>query len=90
MKKLTILLIVILLGIFLLNAIQMQITAKEQTMGFVFGTFNENFQKMTGAEKELLYSRCGEKDISDAAVLIGLWGALLRVSTESIKIIKER
>ena len=90
MKKLTILLIVILLGIFLLNAIQMQITAKEQTIGYVFGILNDNLQKMTSAEKELLYSRCGEKDISDATVLIGLWGALLRVSTESINIMKER
>ena len=93
MKKLTILLIIILLGIFLLNVIQSQIDAKiypEQTMGLIFGMLNENLQKMTSAEKALLVSRCGEQDIDDATTLIGLWGALLRVNTESINIISER
>ena len=93
MKKLALVLVVILLGIFLLNAMQMQMNAKihpEQTMGLIFGRLNENLQKMTSAEKDLLVSRCGDKDISDATTLIGLWGALLRVSTESMNIMSER
>ena len=55
MKKLSVILLIILSGIFLLNTIQLQIDAKiypEQTMGLIFGRFNENFQKMTSAEKE--------------------------------------
>lgn len=93
MKKLTIVLLIILSGIFLLNAMQSQIDAKiypEQTMGLIFGKLNENLQKMTSAEKDLLVSRCGEQDINDATTLIGLWGALLRVSTEAGNIILER
>ena len=93
MKKLMVIIIVVLLGIFLLNIMQMQMNAKiypEQTMGLIFGRFNENFQKMTIAEKTLLISRCGEQDISDASTLIQLWGALLRVTTESVNIISER
>jgi len=93
MKKLTVILIVVLLGIFLLNVMQMQMNAKiypEQTMGLVVGMLNENLQKMTNAERTLLVSRCGEKDINDATILIGLWGALLRVSTEAGNIILKR
>ena len=93
MKKLMVIIIVVLLGIFLLNIMQMQMNAKiypEQTIGLIFGRFNENFQKMTIAEKTLLVNRCGEKDISDASTLIQLWGALLRVTTESVNIISER
>jgi len=93
MKKLALVLVVILLGIFLLNAMQMQLGAKiypEQTMGYVFGICNENFQKMTSAEQSLLVSRCGAKDIENATILIELWGSLLRVATESSRIISER
>lgn len=59
-------------------------------MGSIFGIFNENFQKMTSVKQALLYSRCGKKDINSAATSIELWGSLLRVSTESVKIINER
>jgi hypothetical protein len=93
MKKLTVILIVVLLGIFLLNAMQLQITAEiypEQTMGLISGRLNENIQKMSSGELDLLYMRCGASDIDDATRLIGLWGALLRVMTESEKIIQER
>lgn len=93
MKKLTVILIVVLLGIFLLNAMQIQITAKiypEQTMGLITGTLNENIQKMSSAEIDLLYNRCSSVDITDATRLVALWGALLRVTTESEKIIQER
>ena len=91
MKKLIVILIIVLLGIFLLNAAQMQMTATtypEQTMGYVFGIFNNNYQAFTSAERNLLLSRCGEQDIQDAATLIKLWGALLRVSTESARIMQ--
>ena len=93
MKKLVVILIVILLGIFIFNAIQTQVKATihaDQTMGLVFGLCNEAFEKFTDAEWSLLYRRCGEKDILNATRLIELWGALLRVATESGKIINER
>ena len=93
MKKLAVILIVVLLGIFLLNVMQMQMNAKvypEQTMGLIVGTLNENIQKMSSAEIDLLYNRCSSVDITDATRLVALWGALLRVTTESVNIISER
>jgi len=93
MKKIILVLVVVLSGIFLLNAAQMQMGAAiypEQTMGKIFGMLNENMQKMSSAEIDLLYSRCSSEDITDATTLIRLWGALLRVCTESINIMDER
>jgi len=95
MKKLALVLVVILLGIFLLNAIQTQSAVKatihaEQTLGLVFGLANEALEKMTSAELSLLYIRCGSEDIRNATRLIELWGALLRVAAASGEIINER
>ena len=90
MKKIILVLVVVLLGILLLSTINRPLVAEQLTLKTAIDMMNENFQKLTPQEMDLLYSRVTQSDIDDAIILIRQWGALCTVGTEIGRIILER
>lgn len=90
MKKLTILLIIILLGIFLINALPDQAKSQDQTLGVVVSFLNNTLNKMTNSEMATLERKFTQAEFDSATRLLTDWNNLLRISTEAGNIILER
>ena len=88
MKKLTLIIIIILLGIFLLNTAKT--VAVEMTLGSIFNWLNSNYGKLSSSELATLERRVGTSTIREATNLISEWGCLLEVSTAVQQILNER
>jgi len=90
MKKLTILLIIILLGIFFINALPSPAKSQDQTLGVVVSFLNNTLNKMTNSEMATLERKFTQAEFDSATRLLTDWNNLLRISTEAGNIILER
>ena len=90
MKKLTIILIIILLGIFLINALPGPAESQEQTLGAVVSFLNNTLNKMTDSEMATLERKFTKAEFDSATRLLTDWNNLLRISTEAGNIILDR
>ena len=90
MKKLTILLIIILLGIFFINALPGPSKAESQTLGSVVNFLDTTLKKMTNNEMAMLEKKFTQEEFDSATKLITQWGNLPRIATEAGNIILER
>ena len=90
MKKLTMILIIILLGIFLINALPDPAKSQDQTLGVVVSFLNNTLKKMTNSEMATLERKFTQAEFDSATRLLTDWNNLLRISTEAGNIILER
>ena len=90
MKKLIILLIIVLVGVFFINALPDPAKSQDQTLGVVVSFLNNTLNKMTSSEMATLERKFTQAEFNSATRLITDWGNLLRVATEAGKIILER
>ena len=90
MKKLIILLIIVLVGVFFINALPDPAKSQDQTLGVVVSFLNNTLNKMTSSEMATLERKFTQAEFNSATRLITDWGNLLKVATEAGKIILER
>lgn len=90
MTKLTILLIVILVGLLFINALPRPSTAEEQTLASVVTFLDTTLKKMTQNELAMLERRFSQEEFNSATRLLTDWRNLLKISTEAGNIILAR
>lgn len=91
MKKLTIILIIIiLLGVFFINALPGPAKSQDQTLGEVVSFLNNTLNKMTSSELATLEGKFTQAEFNSATRILTDWGNLLRISTEAGNIILDR
>ena len=90
MKKLTVLLIIILLGVFFINSLHDLSKAGEQTLGAVVVNLQNSMSKFKADDITTLNSKITPEELTDSAKLVKQWKALLKVSKEAGKIVSER
>ena len=90
MKKLTVILVIVLVGIFLLNAIPKPLAAGEITLSSTISIVNEALMALTPDEMVILKERMSKKELDDAMALFNQWQALLKLGDMAANIILER
>jgi di/tricarboxylate transporter len=90
MKKLIILLIIVLTGIFFVNILSNTSKTQEATLASIVSYINISIDSMTRDEINRLAERITTKELEDAKILIKQWEALIKVATEANKIMVER
>ncbi|MBA7555188.1 hypothetical protein ES705_47841 [subsurface metagenome] len=90
MKKLTIMLIIILLGVFFINALPGPAKSQDQTLGTVVSFLNNTLNKMTSSELATLERKFTQAEFDSATRLLTDWNNLLRISTAAGNIILGR
>ena len=90
MKKLVIVLLVILLGVFLLNAVPKPLIAGEMTLPSTISIINEALMALTPDEMATLKTRMSQKELNDAMALFNQWQALVKLGDIAGSIILER
>jgi len=90
MKKLAVLLIVILLGVFFINSLYDLSKAGEQTLGAVVADLQNSMSKFKADDITTLNSKITPEELTDSAKLVTQWKALLKVSEEARKIVSKR
>ncbi|MBA7580559.1 hypothetical protein ES708_22452 [subsurface metagenome] len=90
MKKLAVILVVILLGVFLLNAVPKPSTAGEMTLPSTISMVNKALMALTPDEMATLKARLSQKELSDAMALFNQWQALVKLGDVAASIILER
>jgi len=90
MKKLTIMLIIILLGVFFINDLPSPAKSQDQTLGAVVSFLNNTLNKMTSSEMATLEKKFTQAEFDSATRLLTDWNNLLRISTEAGNIILDR
>jgi hypothetical protein len=84
MKKITILLIVILLGIFLLNAMPKTSTAVEMTIPEMMKALSASWATLSTEEQKQVYSKMTVKEKDDAQAFLDQFLAFSKLMTLSI------
>ena len=90
MKKLMILLIIVLAGVFFINILSDISNTQEATLASIVSYINISIDSMTRDEINRLAERITTKELEDAKILIKQWEALIKVATEANKIMVER
>lgn len=90
MKKLMIIAIMILLGIYLFNALPGPVESQNQTLGVAIANLKSIMGKFKVEDIDTLNSKITPEELSDCAKLITQYEALLKVSIEAGKIILSR
>lgn len=91
MKKLAVILIVVLIGIFLLNATRIvAIETTDITLALMIEHFNTQFAKLTEAEKDKVSSLLPQKDFADGSLFVNQFAAFCRVISAVDAVIAER
>lgn len=91
MKKLVVILIVILLGIFLLNATRTSALEKtDMTLALMVDYFNTQFAKLTETEKDRVSSILPQKDFTDGSTFINQFASFCRVISAMDSVLAER
>ena len=84
MKKLTILLIIILLGIFLLNAMPKTSAAVEMTIPAMMKALTTSWATLSTEERNQVYSKMTAKETDDAQAFLDQYLAFTKLMTLSI------
>ncbi|MBA7519192.1 hypothetical protein ES705_11267 [subsurface metagenome] len=92
MKKLAVLLLVVLIGIFLLNATRTVAIERytDITLALMVDHFNAQFAKLTKAEIDKVASLLPGKDFENGSLFINQFAAFCRVITAVDAVIAER
>jgi len=90
MKKLTILLIIVLVGVFFINALPGPAKSQDQTLGMVVSFLDNTLNKMTNSEMAILEKKFTQAEFDSATRLLTDWNNLLRIATEAGNIILKR
>jgi len=92
MKKLAVILIVVLIGIFFLNATRTVAIEKytDITLALMVDHFNIQFAKLTEAEKDKVSSLLPQKDFTDGSLFLNQFAAFCRVMSTMDSVIAER
>lgn len=82
MKKLAVILLVVLIGVFLLSGTRtVAIETKDVTVAVMVEHFNAQFAKLTEAEIDKVASLLPQKDFTDGSLFINQFAAFCRVIT---------
>lgn len=80
MKKLAVILLVVLIGIFVLNATRtVAIETTDITLALMVEHFNAQFAKLTKAEIDKVASLLPQKDFADGSLFVNQFAAFCRV-----------
>lgn len=90
MKKLLIFLIVVLVGVFFINALPDPAKSQDQTLGEVVSFLNNTLNKMTSSEMAILENKFTQAEFDSATRLLTDWKNLLNIATEAGNIILKR
>jgi tetrahydromethanopterin S-methyltransferase subunit C len=90
MKKLMIITIIFLLGIYLFNALPGPAESQSQTLGVAVANLQNLMSKFKVDDLTTLNSKVTPEELIDSAKLVKQWKALLKVSKEAGKIISGR
>ncbi|MBA7517402.1 hypothetical protein ES705_09468 [subsurface metagenome] len=90
MKKLMIITIIFLLGIYLFNALPRPAESQSQTLGVAVANLKSIMSKFGVEDIDKLNTKITPEELSDCAELVKQWEALLKVTIEAGKIIKSR
>ena len=91
MKKLAVILLVVLIGIFLLNATRtVAIEYTDITLAKMVDHFNIQYAKLTEGEKDKVSSLLPQKDFTDGGIFIKQFAAFCRVISAVNTVIAER
>ncbi|MBA7540912.1 hypothetical protein ES705_33215 [subsurface metagenome] len=90
MKKLTIILIIVLVGFLLLNVSHNQTKAVEMTLPAMMKAFIDSFKSLTEAERAILLAKVTQEQIDDANLFITQYNAFQVLMTNSINIVLAR
>ena len=90
MKKLIILLIIVLAGIYFVNILSNTSNTQEVTLNSVVSDINIKINNMTKDEINELARRVTPEELKDAETLNRQWRALVTIAIEANKIILER
>jgi len=89
-KKLIILLIIILAGIFFVNILSNISNTQEATLASIISYIDIEIKNMTKDEVNRLAERITTEELEDAKILTRQWKALIKIATEANKIMMER
>ena len=90
MKKLIILLIIVLVGVFFVNILSDKSKTQEATLASIVSYIDTSIHSMTKDEVNRLVERITTEELEDAKILTKQWKALIKIATEANKIITER
>ena len=90
MRKLVILLIIVLVGVFFVNILSDTSKTQEVTLTSIVSYINTEMDNMTKDEISRLAERITTEELEDAKILMRQWRALITIAEEANKIILER
>ncbi|GAG69430.1 unnamed protein product [marine sediment metagenome] len=90
MKKLIILLIIVLAGIFFINILSDTSNTQDATLASIVSYIDTEISNMTQDEINRLAERITTEELEDAKILTRQWEALIKIATEVNKIMLER
>lgn len=91
MKKLAVILLVVLIGIFVLNATRtVAIEKTDMTLALMIDYFNTQFAKLTEAEIDKVALLLPQKDFTDGSLFMNQFAAFCRVIVAMDSVIAER
>jgi len=90
MKKLIILLIIVLAGVFFVNILSDISNTQDVTLASIVSYIDISINSMTKDEVNRLAERVTTEELEDAKILMKQWEALIKIATEANKIMVER
>jgi len=90
MKKLLILLIIVLVGIFSVNILSNTSNTQDLTLASMLSIYNAQFNSMTADEINRLAERMTTEELADAKIFMRQYRAVITIATEANKIMLER